>query len=355
MAYTTEELGRLIARAHYQAWRLDAPPFDLTPEELAAILPNLIRSGSAGIVWHRVKPFREKYGAMAYALEAATDAQIAHNQRVEEAVVECVSRLRAYGIEPVLIKGLALAKLYPEGIVRPAGDIDLVVHKEEFAAAHAILHDSTKPAIPIDVDLKHVQILDEAPHAGFSPDIGTVVIGGRTIRTISPSDNLSMLVGHFLKHSGAKCRWLVDIALFLEAGTSRTDHRYSAERHWIEPSEWMARSELGLQSPIQIGRIRPTRPAPLWLVSEVRCRWVVHSQRTQHPVISLVLADPTKIGVALTQAWLSPLEAIFRSRSGIPRYRKLALILQTKFYVRQLMGHMRFRAMNQISSSLNSL
>jgi hypothetical protein len=69
------------------------PPFDLTPEELAAILPNLIKSGSAGIVWHRVKPFREKYGAMAYALEAATDAQIAHNQRVEEAVVECVTRL----------------------------------------------------------------------------------------------------------------------------------------------------------------------------------------------------------------------------------------------------------------------
>ena len=215
MAYTTEDLGRLIARAHYQAWRLDAPPFDLTPEELAAILPNLIKSGSAGIVWHRVKPVRERYGAMAYALEAATEAQIAHNQKVEEAVVECVSRLRAYGIEPVLVKGLALAKLYPEGIVRPAGDIDLVVRQEEFAAAHAILHDSSRYPIPIAIDLhsydswrdKPSQTLDQAT---------SIPLMSTQATTLAAHSHLTTLIKHFFRHGATRPSRLVDIALLAE-------------------------------------------------------------------------------------------------------------------------------------------
>ena len=50
-----------------------------------------------------------------------------------------VGHLQAHGIDPVLIKGWAVNRLYPEGIVRPAGDIDLVVPDGEYARAKTLL------------------------------------------------------------------------------------------------------------------------------------------------------------------------------------------------------------------------
>jgi hypothetical protein len=100
-----EELGRLITRAHFQAWRTDAPPLDLSVDELAAILPNLIKSGSAGLMWPKVEPVREQYGALAYALEAAYNSIQQYNERAQEAIAIVVGRLNDAGIEPILVKG----------------------------------------------------------------------------------------------------------------------------------------------------------------------------------------------------------------------------------------------------------
>jgi hypothetical protein len=98
-------MGRLITLAHHQARRAETPQLDLTVDELAAILPNVIKSGSAGLIWPRVEPVRERYGALAFALEAAYDSIRDYNERAQDAIATVVGRLNDAGIEPILVKG----------------------------------------------------------------------------------------------------------------------------------------------------------------------------------------------------------------------------------------------------------
>jgi hypothetical protein len=57
----------------------------------------------------------------------------------ERELAYVLSLLRAEGIEPVLIKGWAIARLYPDAGLRPYGDIDLCIRPDQFAAASAAL------------------------------------------------------------------------------------------------------------------------------------------------------------------------------------------------------------------------
>ena len=116
-----EETGAILARLHWQCWREDPPPVEVTDAEFIRVMPQVIRSGSVGLVWPRLRERFDPAGAVALAMEAAFQAQVAHNARVEREIAQVVTRLREHGIEPVLIKGLAVARLYPPGLVRPSG------------------------------------------------------------------------------------------------------------------------------------------------------------------------------------------------------------------------------------------
>ncbi len=347
---STEENGWLVARAHCQAWRTDAPPFDLTTEELAAILPNLIKSGSAGIIWHRVKPFREKYGALAHALEAATKAQIAHNQRVEEAAIECVTRLRAYGIEPVLVKGLALAKLYPEGIVRPGGDIDLVVRKEQFAAAHAILHDSTKPPISVAIDLKHPGIWEEVPNADFWDRLESLAFSNQSVAVLSNFDNLQMVCNHFLKHGGMRPVWLCDYMLVVTSArlTSLVASLPLLKRSW----------HLGLVR-VASSLVGPTSAGPShqpddldWIVHSIFDQWLTPKDVIRGPAFTRAVRSPLNIPVIAREAWPTPIAATFYQR--VPITTRRPSNRQRREYLRLFWHHLRHELLGQLRSFAQS-
>ncbi len=109
----------------------------------------LIESGSVGLVWPRLWHRAEELGAVGAALAAAYDAQVAHNARVERDIARVVTRLREHGVEPVLIKGLAVARLYPAPLIRTAGDIDLVVRDEDYNLAERLILDRASDAPPI--------------------------------------------------------------------------------------------------------------------------------------------------------------------------------------------------------------
>jgi hypothetical protein len=313
VAYTIEELGRLIARAHYQAWRLDAPPFDLTPEELAAILPNLIKSGSAGIVWHRVKPLRERYGAMAYALEAATEAQIAHNRRVEEAVVECVTRLRAYGIEPVLVKGLALAKLYPEGIVRPAGDIDLVVRKEEFAAAHAILHDSSRQPIRAETDLQFPPAWPDYPGSHFWTSLLTGRVQLTEVIVPNSATHLEISVAHYLRHEGVRPMRVMDICMLIELYSGSYGNKPLPSESWTSPLAAVYEELFGLHF---IPDEPTPYPIPAWLQRTVVSNLTAQQHDPQKASLA-IKANPVVVPKLIAERWPGPLSATFWHGSSL--------------------------------------
>jgi hypothetical protein len=53
----------------------------------------------------------------------------------EREIADVLALLRAEGIEPVLVKGWAIARLYPDAGLRPYGDIDLCIRPDQFAQA----------------------------------------------------------------------------------------------------------------------------------------------------------------------------------------------------------------------------
>lgn len=65
---------------------------------------------------------------------------VARTLALDRVAVEAVGALRAEGIEPLLVKGPALARLlYDQGELRPYGDVDLLVGPGHFERALAIL------------------------------------------------------------------------------------------------------------------------------------------------------------------------------------------------------------------------
>lgn len=59
--------------------------------------------------------------------------------RLKQTMLKAVEMLREHGIEPVLLKGFALAQYYPNPSLRQFGDIDLFVGLEKFHEACAVL------------------------------------------------------------------------------------------------------------------------------------------------------------------------------------------------------------------------
>src|SRR5690242_19443882 len=104
--------GCFVARLLTGSWRELLPPLDLTPEELTGVAALLMDSGAAALGWRRVRPtplaavgatgrFREFYRA--HALQGLL---------LERSVAHVFGHLRSVGVEPLLVRGWAIARLY---------------------------------------------------------------------------------------------------------------------------------------------------------------------------------------------------------------------------------------------------
>jgi hypothetical protein len=154
-----KELGALVAEVLRGAWRESAGAANLSADKIAAVTPLLYSTGSAALAWWRVRRrvssptvregnLREKplltRGLLtpSAAIELLRDAyrQLRLQARIHEQEIKHVlSLLRAVDIEPVLVKGWAIARRYPDRALRPYGDIDLCVRPDQFAKAAAAL------------------------------------------------------------------------------------------------------------------------------------------------------------------------------------------------------------------------
>jgi hypothetical protein len=119
--------GMLIATALGSSWRESSAPLSISEEDLSRIVPLLLGSGAGALGWRRVRCSDLK------DTEAARELQQAYRLLMLQAEVHrleikrAFALLRATGIEPVLIKGWSVARLYAERGLRPYGDIDLII------------------------------------------------------------------------------------------------------------------------------------------------------------------------------------------------------------------------------------
>lgn len=353
MARSAEEVGRIPSRLHWQCWRADPPPLDVEPAEVIAVLPILIRSGSVGLVWPRLRGQTSPEGALALALEDAYGAQVAHNETCQREIARSVRRLREAGIEPLLVKGWAVSRLYPPPLVRPAGDIDLVVRHEDFARAEAILTGSDAPPITVGLDVQDESVWHDRPGDGSWDRATKIEVDGVTVLVPCPEDHVRLLSLHFLRHGAVRPGRLCDIAMIVEMSTRDFDWKRCLGKD-PHRTNWV-RTTLGLAHCLQGADLDDTPVAgaahelPAWLLETVSGRLYL-PQDDPGDAFGQLAREPRQVVTILRRRWPDPVSATLRYParfSGFPR-----LPLQWVVYLRQIARYLRSRLVPQIEQTL---
>src|ERR1043166_3039955 len=195
-----------MARVLVGAWRVSPSPATLTPEQFTAIARLALSTGAAALFWRQLPPhFRDDNVPESQDLLAAyrkyrLDA-VVHEIQVQD----IFQRMRAESVEPVLFKGWALARLYPEPGLRPYGDIDLWLRPELLSRAYR--------ALPTGERGYCVEL-----HTSFYPQFERSIedvtsrselidLNGVGVRIPCAEDHLRFIALHFLYHGGWRPMW----------------------------------------------------------------------------------------------------------------------------------------------------
>ena len=124
---------RRLASVLAGAWRRSPAPLDISPGALQRITPSLLRSKTGALAWWRVR-----HSPLGTSASGARLRDAYHHHGFQAALHarslnRVVTRLRAGGVEPLLMKGPAIARHYAERGLRPFGDLDLAVRPDQFS------------------------------------------------------------------------------------------------------------------------------------------------------------------------------------------------------------------------------
>lgn len=344
-ASPAEATGRLVAEAYTQAWRSAPPPLGLAAAELQEIAPLLLQTGGAALIWRRLRSTSLASHTAAQPLRQAHRLHLLQAAVRENEIAKAVNYLRSAGIEPLLGKGWAIARLYPERGLRPFGDIDLYVRPQDYARAVAAIQTPGAPSVPIDLhngirplaDRRFEEMYDRSP----SQKLGETVI-----RVLGAEDHLRLLCLHMLGHGAWRPSWLCDIAAAVEARPDDFDWNYflSGDRrrtHWTVSAIALAHHLLDAETDDLPASVRDTR-LPEWLIPSLLQQWgklqIPHGCRTR---MAAHLSAPGGLFTALRTRWPNPIEATVGTRGPFNNWPRLPFqigesLLRTGSFVARL-------------------
>lgn len=318
----------MVATILAGSWRRTPPELVCSAAELEEILPLLRRSGAAALGWWRIRSSDLSDSAAARELRQAFRRYTLHAAINQQTIKQVIAQLGSAGVEPILVKGWAAARAYPEQGLRPYGDIDLCMHPAQFAAAEAEL--VNLPDKQYEVDL----------HRGFEKFGGAdmdelysrsqvVRLGETSVRVLSAEDHLRILVIHMLREGAWRPLWLCDIAAALESrpanfdwGRCLTNNRRHAD--WVICAIKLAQQLLGADAS-GTPAAHSERRLPRWLVPTVLKEWasLTPSMTERHRApIAKYLRRPAGVLKGFRHRWPNPIEATISVRgplNGFPR------------------------------------
>jgi len=326
----------LISRVLSGSWRSETnPALALSTRELDAVTPLLYDSGAAGLGWLRIRDTPLAQTPSGELLHQAFRF-LALQARIHETKIERVVRsLRVASIEPVLIKGWSIARLYPLPGLRPYGDIDLLVRPEQhLGAARVAAADEFRDCL-IDFHPGAFELADRSIDDLFSRS-RRVQCGEEHVRVLSNEDHFALLAIHLLKHGAWRPLWLCDLGLLLESMSSDFDwelclgknHRRS---NWILSAIGLAQTLL--DASINDEGISGRASAPAWLVASVLKNWETPFAGAQAPFhhrapIKSYFRKPRGVIRDLTRRWPDPILATISANGTFGRRRRLRYQIQ---------------------------
>jgi hypothetical protein len=306
-AGSAHEDGHVIARTLRWAWRATPPPADVSAEDLLAVAPAVLRTGSAPLVFWRNRSIVGANPALA-CLHDAWRLQTLYGAVLEERLPDAIARLRALGVEPLLAKGWAMARLYPRPGLRPYGDLDLYVRPSDYATARAAVDSMHGIAVDLHCGLPD---LDERDHEAVLARATRESTGGVEVRVLAPEDHLRLLCRHLLRHGVSRPVWLCDVALLVERHGPDFDWDLvlggsRSRREAVLATLRLAGVLLGAdvdETPAADG----ARSLPPWLIPTVLRQWGAGSG-CREPLAGL-LWRLTAFGAELRRHWPNGIEA----------------------------------------------
>ncbi len=352
--------GKLVASALAGAWRASPPPPppppSLSPADLIEITPLLLRTGAGGLGWWRVRSSELRTSAAALELRQAYRLYTLQAGRQERQIVQAITLLRSAGVEPLLAKGWAVARLYPERGLRPYGDIDLCVRPEQHAAAVAALAAPAAETVVVDLhkglpELHRPSLEDVYRRSKLVP------LGDVDVRILGPEDHLRYMCIHMLRHGAYRALWLCDIAVALESLPKDFDWEYFllADRRradWVASTVCLAHQLLGARLD-GIPVAERARHLPRWLLPSVLSQWSIGEHYMDSPSMAHSFRHPGQLLRALRLRWPNPLQAtvgVGGPFNELPRwpFQLWECVLRTAYFLTQLPTLIRQRSLRPV-------
>ena len=323
--------GRLVARVLAGSWRNpNAAPLVISESELDAVTPLLYDSGTAALGWHRVKPS---------PLGTCTSAEVLHQAyrlqslqaEVHEQKIEKIFRLfREAGVDAVLAKGWASARLYHAKALRPYGDIDVCVRSAHLRTALEVISDPGASDCWVDLH-EHFSELDDRTVEELFDRSRTIPLGKETIRILGLEDQLALSCIHLLKHGAWRPLWLCDVGVTVESIPDNFSWeiclgKNSTRANWICCA--IALAGRLLDAKIDELPLVIDNQLPSWLLDSVLQQWnrpfAINQPPMSHPVpVADLFRHPSGLIEGLRHRWPNPIIATISMNgefNSLPRF-----------------------------------
>lgn len=330
--------SQLMAQFLCGCWRSSASASDLTEAELNFIQPLLQSSGAGGLAWWQIRHSPLHTAPVGNALQQTFRLQTLLAAKHEMEIQNLFRLMREANLEPLLVKGWAIAQRYPAKGLRPYGDIDLILRPRDRAQAEALLNRLADKTFRVDFEHEELEDFEDQRYEDLLAHSQLVKLGDSDIRVMSEEDHLRFLCIHLLRHGAWRPLWLCDIAVAVEARPAAFDWQRClgddpTQAGWVLSTIRLAAELLGAQidhTPAAKHRL------PKWLMPMVLKQWE-HPGSADHAPPELIMTSlrhPSHLAKALAARWPDAISASIRMRA--PFNEKPRWPFQLANYVRRV-------------------
>jgi Uncharacterised nucleotidyltransferase len=325
---TSDSAGQVVATVLAGAWRKSPSRLEMIGSA-TTIASLLIPSGAGALGWWRVRQFHNGYSPDFLPLRETYLQYAISAEEHERKLVRVFRALRSSDVEPILIKGWAIARAYPEAGLRPSGDIDLYVSAEQQAKAKAVLNGMKCQGCWVDLDHGEITRFNDSSFSELYDRSELLNLNGTEIRVMGAEDHLRIVCLHLLKHGSWRPLWLCDVAAALEARLPSFDWdrcfgRDKRRADWIACTIGLANRLLGANLEGVPGKNR-ANSLPSWLVSSVLKQWNSPDAPNLSSLAAQLGAGWRKFDVvtSVRQRWPNPVQATVDADGGFDNAARL--------------------------------